>query len=493
MSGPAAGSAEQIVKEAAEFVALRIIGARHRVKKTKKQEARPTQLMILQDGKSRVLELEDDTAELDFVMGRYPTKWREIAPDEDISKFPPHHIKWRKPNEGEEVNPRSPLVRKLSGKGKFEVAHKVPSAYDGLKQGDVVVMILGGSGDRLAYAISRKGQEIGAKEFRLPGFILEKSRNGRDKDEDALTLAELWRDHPDLFYPVEPRDRKLINLRERLRARNDAMKARIACEQRLYDLTKGRIFCNEGGLYPEGGLKIEFDRVRASDTILQNLEAEEKKRDKELEEACKAFDVYCEVFAGIDGMGPMISARLIANIQDIRRFATDTKLKAFCSVHVRRGGKYENVPRDEEFARKRQGQVCNWHPDARQALYLFGDQMNRHPDYKWGAILLEYKRKLRQKHPYPLVVDDKGVSHELIPGKFTKKGNKKYALQQPDGTSLTVSGTMKYGDGHILKMAIWRTLTKFVEWLFKAWWKLEKQLHEPKPEPKPEPVAAASA
>ena len=31
----------------------------------------------------------------------------------------------------------------------------------------------------------------------------------------------------------------------------------------------------------------------------------------------------------------------------------------------------------------------------------------------------------------------------------------------------------RYTDGHILKMARWRTLTKFVRWLVKEWLRLE--------------------
>ena len=99
---------------------------------------------------------------------------------------------------------------------------------------------------------------------------------------------------------------------------------------------------------------------------------------------------------------------------------------------------YENV-----FARRRGGSVSNWHPDARQALYLLGDQFNRQSNRtRWGAMLLDYKAKFRAKHP-----------------------------QETDPET----GKSRYSDGHIHKMAMWRTLTKFVEWLADQWSELVRR------------------
>jgi hypothetical protein len=131
-------------------------------------------------------------------------------------------------------------------------------------------------------------------------------------------------------------------------------------------------------------------------------------------------------------------------IGDIRRFATDAKLKAFCSVHVLGDGR---------FARKRSGEVANWHPEARQALYLLTDQFNRRPNSVWGQKLLEYKARLRAAHP--------DVLCQQCGGKWDDCQHQK-------------SHKRKYSDGHIHQMALWRTATKFVEWLFREWWKLER-------------------
>ncbi|MCH7883428.1 hypothetical protein IIA95_03370, partial [Patescibacteria group bacterium] len=124
-------------------------------------------------------------------------------------------------------------------------------------------------------------------------------------------------------------------------------------------------------------------------------------------------------------------APLISEICDIRRFATAAKLKAFCGVHV--------LP-DGRFPRQRKGEETGWE-DQRQALVLLGKQFNYRPNSFWGKKLLEIKRGFRRRHPEVVIVNAK----------------------------------KRYTDGHILKMALWRTLTKFVEWLFREWWRLERE------------------
>lgn len=416
----------------------RIIGIRHRVKKTAEGEARPTQVVIVEGKAEKVFELEDENAELDFVLGRFPVAYKALADGEDVGDNTlPRHWKTKKVPAGEDV----PENKLLVVDGERFVVTGVPSAYEGLMPGDTVAMVLGGSGDNLAFALSRRAEEIGAKVLRLPSFEL-KERRSKEKDDDAKLLAELAAMMPQLFYEATPRDRTLIKVRETFAARMEAMKERIACEQRLRTILVGKVFRSEEGLYPQGTIEELFAKEKANDIILQALEKEEKKRAKELEKAIEEFDVYTEIFQKVEGCGPAIAARVISSVMDIRRFKTKAKLKAFCGVHVGEGGK---------FVRRRRGAVANWSPDARQGLYLLGDQFNRRPDSVWGKKLREYKRKFREKHPEIEVVD----------------------------------GKKRYSNGHIHKMAMWRTLTKFVEWLHKEWTRLERaRLSASVPEPK---------
>lgn len=414
-------------------MAERIVGIRHRIKKTAEGEARPTQVCILQaNGGAEQYDLPDETAELDWVLGRFPTKFRSTVGGEDISIFPKHHVQWRKMRNNEDPESFAPNLLRREGKTYF-VAAKVPCEYNGLQAGDKVAMVLGGSGDRLAYALSRQGEGIGAMVYRIPPFFLkeEREQRGLAKEDDASLLAELAVSRLELFYPATPKDRELILLKEAYLARIDAMKERIACEQRLHQHLIGQIFCSSEGLYPEGSIENLYDEKKASDAIFQALRKEEMSREKELIRIVESLDIYQKLFAPIEGVGPMIASRLIVAIGDIRRFATDAKLKAFCGVHLLADGR---------MPRKRSGELANWNNEARQALYLLGDQFNRRPSSVRGQKLREYKVKLREKHPEVEVVN----------------------------------GKKRYTDIHIHKMAIWRTLTKFTEWLWREWWALHR-------------------
>ncbi len=65
----------------------------------------------------------------------------------------------------------------------------------------------------------------------------------------------------------------------------------------------------------------------------------------------------------------------------------------------------------------------------------------------------------------------------LEPGKFEKHGAK-YSFEL-DGEGVEVAGKMRYFKGHLHKMALWRTASQFVDWLFDAWWDLERKLDKP--------------
>mgnify|MGYP001610891068 FL=1 len=138
------------------------------------------------------------------------------------------------------------------------------------------------------------------------------------------------------------------------------------------------------------------------------------------------MDIYKNIFSPIEGCGPMIASRIIASVGDIRRFEGNiAKFKAYCGVHLQ----------DGQFARQRNNEAANWSNEIRQAMYLLGEQFNRRPNSVWGMKFREYKEKMRNSHP-----------------ETVGEGGKK-----------------KYTPSHIHKMAKWRTLTKFAEYVFKKW------------------------
>jgi hypothetical protein len=136
--------------------------------------------------------------------------------------------------------------------GKTQIAAQVPQRYAGPLPGDKMAMIFGGSGDYFAYALSRKGKEVGASIHRIPPFALKAERERDDKTEDATLLATLCRDQPGLFFEVLDPDIALIRLRMAADQRRQAQRDRIACGNRVNRLTVGAIFCREDYLFRLG-------------------------------------------------------------------------------------------------------------------------------------------------------------------------------------------------------------------------------------------------
>jgi transposase len=402
-----------------------------------------------------VYQLETETDELDFLRGRFPTKYRLVQDTEDLSQFVQHQIKWRPKKKEEAATVPENLVRLI--KGKKMVAVKVPIAFDGIRTDDQVAMVLGGSGDRYAYAISKAGFDL----VRVAPDEFKARRIERDKKNDHLLLVNLVKDQIGLFQPMSPRDMELVKLRDAYFQRQDAMKARMAGGQRLRQRVIGRVFLADN--LPEGEVNdvlAEIEAAEATDPIFLALQKEENRREAELKKLVREFDVYKTLFEPIEGCGEMTAARLIVAVGDVRRFPTVAAFKAFCGVHTLRGkkGKDGKLMTDDPckvFPRQRQGQVADWQPEARQAFYLLGEQFSYRPDSFGGQELRRWKEVMRERHPDKLCQkcgcpvsecsDPKGKEHKSI-----------------------------YSDGHIHKMASWRTLTKFAERLYRDWRALYK-------------------
>ncbi len=384
----------------------RYIGIRHRTKRTADGEARPTQVAILQGGKVRKIDLETEDDELDFLLARLPASWRMLADGEDV--------------------PSGVLARHVKETAK---GRKIPETYDGFKAGDTIAVVAGGSGGNLSFALSRRAEEIGAEVLCIPTGTLKDQRGDAAKEDDASTLVKLVSELKELFKPVTSRDRELISLVETWRDREEAMKARIAAEQRLRQRLIGKVFRSSEGRYPEGAIEDAFDEARANDVIVQALVKEEARLKVAVEEAVERMPVYREFLSEVKGCGPLLSARIIAAAGDIRRFATIEGFKAYLGVHLREGA----------FPRRKAGTRANWNALGRQGFYLLADQWVKRPASEWGIKLRAWKVEFRKKHPTPV-----------------KDGKRTL-----------------YTDGHIHRMAIWRSITRFAEALYRAWRKIE--------------------
>lgn len=490
----------------------RFIGIRHRVKKTKDNEARPTQVCILVGDDFRRIDLETEQDELDFVHAIYPIAYRAVDPNEDLSAFKAHHLKIDK---------------------KTKAITKVPDAYEGLRVGDVVGMTLGGSGNNFAFALSVKAEQVGAQVWRTPPKELPEDR---EEDLDSVLLAQMVRDRRVPFYEVTAKGRDQIRVAICFRRLEETMAARIATEQRICQRAIGTIFLDDHGGYPQGTLEAAAKSQKANDKILATQIAEEAARERELVKALARHHAYTELLQHVQGIGPRIGARFIVAVGDIRRFTkpihreeiarlrkevaaivetTDYTsyfdklgdritnpddefrnlqlVRSWCrannegavadlldeaiahkkKIHelkLKQHAKGRNAFRkymgvhvnpDGTFPRRRKGQDNDWLPLGRDAHWQLGDQFNRQPNSVWGKKLRENKPRFRAKHP--------------VPEKVKNASGKEVS---------------RYSDMHIHKMGIWRTLTQFADWLYDAWMRLE---HPPRQQVVPTTAPAIAA
>ena len=513
----------------------RFIGIRHRVKMTTAGEVRPTQLCIVDgDKKPVLLNLENEQDEMDFLRGRFPIAWREPrAFEEDLTAFWPHHLQTRALKKDETLESIPEQLRVKRGK-KTLVITKVPESYEGFRAGDRIALSMGGSGQDFGSGLSRRAEQLGGDTgvYWLPPKDLKDNREDPDgdKDEDAELLANLLAFRKELFYKVEARERHRIELRGRIVDMFDTMRDRIKCQQRLRRRLIGAAFRTEEGLWPEGQIEDIFADAKANHPMLVNLQDEEGEEEKVLSEVLDSEPVYQRIFAPMGGCGVRIAARLIVAIGDIRRFEVKpdpkaladinaeikdlldkgkyyedkpaasasfpanhtgvdrviavrkyklehdkldeastlqlalmkmqerkglwlransrslNKFKAYCGLHLVRNPKTGEGDPAFLFPRRRHGVVCNWNPMARQAAYLMMDQANKRPDTEWGQRLRDNKVRLRVVHPEPIKVkkaDDKVVT--------------------------------RFSNGHIHKMGIWRTATRWAEEIFKEWMAFDRE------------------
>lgn len=447
----------------------RIIALAHRVKARivdgEVKEALPTRVMICDVGGQVISmhDLEDEGDELLFVRGAYPVKWQDIDPENYTPPSRESDVKWGKVKKGENI-PAS-LIKEIDGEQM--TPRKIAIAWDGLRSGDTVLMTLGGSGDPLGYAISRQGESDNFKLYRMPPWRLKQLRGEKPSDQkirdtsELTTLISAWvNGNQNYFYHCDAADRERISIAAHYSNFKQFQKYRMAAAAQMRQSLIGRVFMALDGLFPEGAIHALLTRFASAvkelfpkgrkksgpAEVLEQLQLAEADAKHNLEKAVTSSRVW-KLFESIEGVGPSIGGALIAAIGDIRKFSGPEKLWAFCGLHTLKpdGTKFEKGEDPSNsigiMARRRKGQLSNWNPTLKQGLYLLADQFNRRPGSYWGEKLRENKKVLREKHP---------------------------------GVIYTDKNKMRYNDGHLHKMALWKTLRQFTRVMFREWSLLEK-------------------
>ncbi len=366
----------------------------------------------------------------------------------------------------------------------------------GIRAGDTVLMVMGGSGAFFAFALSNHLELLGTGGVHWIGSTLYKrlceehkiERSKLKSVDDEGRRVEMTFDHKALtslfslssqnFHRVSSRERDLILLADVVSRRTEAMNARIACAHRVRQRMKKVAYC-VADAYPVGGVKLFIEHGVANDDMFLLFEKEENKIGAELKKLLHSLDVW-NVFSSIEGVGEFTAAPLIVAIGDINRFPSDSQLKAFLGMHTLKADRSKfqkgDIPEvgNSIFARRRQGQLSNWSQEGRQALYLIATQFTMwRPNSPWGLVAKEVKKNFLAKYPHREVwtKDKEGNVTErvkLIEGTY-KRVQGGYEVTSEDGHSRTILGVTKFNPAHINRMVSWRVMTKFVEWLYKAW------------------------
>lgn len=582
---------------------MRIIGIRVRNLKTTTEEERPTQVAILnENGEFATFDLEDEQAEVDFIRGKHPIRFREPTAEDNLTLVEENHITWKEVDEAAFLMGPTNLVRRMDkpargskpAKVNYFKAVKIADLYVGLEPNDVVAMSLGGQGNLLARDMNEYASKINVQIQRTPPFVLKDEREARkmEKDDDAKLLALIFRDSPERFYLFREADALEIGIALAYEERQTAQRERIRHGNRLKAIARHTLLKSLRSDKPIDSMEQAFETAKKEDEQWARFEREEQAAEERFTDLLESHPLWQKI-SDIKGLGVVTVAGLIAAIGDIRRFivepetlfpnyraarseldallkeaeyVTTKELMLAEGVEIPSGaferltaartyqrengmsaeadkmteainlfvevGKMESKARnkgcnrflvycgvglkDGKFQRRAKGQRANWNPTARQRFYLLGDIFNKLPDSEWGQKLRSVKAELRVKHPEEVLVEVQSDydpredwafvadNRDLLqlPAEWNapdietfraalKDLQKRYRKELDAVASPGIVGHLTlalkrldnhakpkmrklYTNGHIHRMARWRTLTIFARMIYNIWTKIER-------------------
>ncbi len=134
--------------------------------------------------------------------------------------------------------------------------------------------------------------------------------------------------------------------------------------------------------------KGELEEVDKLFAFMDEAQKLEKILDKEIKFMVNLEPIYLNYLKDVKGMGHILSAGLIAWIDDIGKFATVSKLWAYSGLHVIEGN----------AARKTKGQKCNWNNKLKTHGWKIGEQFVKTKG-KYRNLYDKYKAYEKENHP----------------------------------------------------------------------------------------------
>ena len=133
---------------------------------------------------------------------------------------------------------------------------------------------------------------------------------------------------------------------------------------------------NRIGAYERLGLPVSYARQ-----ALKDIKETEAKLKKYIQAMLKIDPFYNTWLKHVKGIGPLLSASLMADLGSPERFNTVGQLWAYCGEHVL----------DGEAPRRKKGQRANWNGSLRMALYKVSSQFVKIKGCYGRQLYDEYK------------------------------------------------------------------------------------------------------
>ena len=299
------------------------------------------------------------------------------------------------------------------------------SFLENLKKGDSIYTEAGSGNDKICLAAAK----VGANIYRIPADVLVNAgaTPKMSRKERVCVITRIAQDEPSKFYSMRIDDENVTQLRILIDAYEAIQRGiRIPVQLRLQGVYRDLDLIGHEAFKTKVREEFSPGQVFAQSMCFENAIVAEIKK------ILRMIPIYKKLFENIYGVGPLIAARFIARIADIRRFSTKGKLKAYAGYHVDVNG---------QCPKRKKGEFASWCPGLKQACFLWIDQVNRHKpeDDPWKAMLVARKVYERKKFPEPI------------------KEN----------------GKILYSDAHIQTKAYRYTIQKFLEWLWREWRQFE--------------------
>ena len=191
---------------------------------------------------------------------------------------------------------------------------------------------------------------------------------------------------------------------------------------------------------------------------------------KELGKLLELIPIYVAVRARVKGAAVSILAPILASIIAVQRFLTMGAFRKYMGAGLK----------DGKFMKMTAGTTLGYNPKCRQSLYQFIQQIVKgNAEEFWCDRYKENVAMYKALHPNPVLVElvkaneESGRKFNLVPGTFIeekKSGKKSWTFNLEGGiTTVVEKAYFLYNPGHLLKMAQWRTITEFSDWLYWFW------------------------